>query len=149
MSDQNQNLPDTQGQYLEMPKIVIADPSEYEETDLDLNFAYWTPLAVGESKACVFLFVKVNDDVNSFDDPQKIIQKDCAYFAEIVTNKETGEMVKRVFRCAQSVLVSAFKKLTPGGVYKIEYAGKVKTKKGHSADNFIIKQMMPKQVTNE
>ena len=58
------------------------DLSKAVARPLNLDVEYWNPEAEGESKVLVFIEIKREDTIPDFNDPEKTVQKDCAYFVE-------------------------------------------------------------------
>ncbi|MEO1415042.1 MAG: hypothetical protein AAFW00_13225 [Bacteroidota bacterium] len=129
----------TEVMVVENPSIVstvkvdvnaIPDLSKVVPKALDLAMEYWTPATEGESKILVFMRITTEDQIPDFNDPSKLVTKDCAYFVE-----QTQQGLQ-ILRNASSRLVSIARHFIEGEVYQVTYKGMRQNKTNSHKSHF-------------
>jgi len=97
----------------DLPDLSTAKPKP-----VNLALDYWTPQAEGECKTLIFMRVQQGDEIPDYNDPDKLVSKDCAYFIEQTDNGF------QILRNASARLVSLARNFLEGEIYQITFVGK-------------------------
>lgn len=113
----------------------IPDIDSEETVQIELAQNYWTPDQIGESKAGVFMGVKLQTRI----DPDTGEEEDPLPTANFLT-KENGTVTS--FTNASKILLGIMQDVPEGAAVRITYMGKKKNKNNsYSSDNWSVKPL--------
>lgn len=145
---ENNEIEKIEKQSYDLPSIDLTqndlpDLNTATELPIDLGGSYWTPESAGESKRVFFIEIK-SQKVQSFNDPNDIIDLDCVVMAE----QDSEGVLKTIFNGSRR-LVGALEQYVESGMIKngtplkITYHGKRKNKtNSNSSDNWSIRPLI-------
>ncbi len=111
-----------------------SDLEKVKVKPLNLDVEYWRPEVEGESKTLVFMELREGDSIPDFNDPENVVEKDCAYLVE-----KQGDSLQ-VIRTGSRRLVTASRNFMIGDVYQITFMGKRKNRTNNNLSNFFAIQ---------
>lgn len=116
-------------------EVAVKSWDDFEVSSVDLNFQYWSPEKPGEFRFGIYKGVH-NRDVPDFNDDTLTVTLPCAVFHDPVTDD--------VFVNGSKILLSTLAQVSTGSPVRVEYSGKIKSRKGNQCDNWKVAMLSPK-----
>lgn len=114
----------------------IESWDEFEITSVNIVSTYWTPKQIGEVRCGIYHGVH-DRECPDFNDPT-VTQ----VLPNVVFHDPVGD---EVFTNASKILLDAMKAVSIGTPIRIEYAGKIRSKKGNQCDDWKVNRLGRKE----